>query len=188
LAVPGAYKVVLTVDGQRLEQPLELRPDPRLALKAEDYAQQLALAQRIDAMRVPLATAANETSRALKAVGELIPKAPRKLRDELAALRDRIADVAGVTVMSNPANAWPFPPRRKDALRFVRNALDGLYQAVQGADAAPSADVRAGLAELEPMTRAALAAWDTLKSRELAEANRRLRRADLKPIEVAPAQ
>jgi hypothetical protein len=90
--------------------------------------------------------------------------------------------------MTNPANAWAFPPKRKDSLRFVRNALDGLYQAVQGADAPPSADVRKGLAELEPMTRAALAAWDSLKSRELAEANRRLRRAELEPIEVAPPQ
>ena len=88
----------------------------------------------------------------------------------------------------NAANAWPFPPRRKDALRFVRNALDSLYQAVQGADADPSADVQAGLNELSPMSSAALEAWDALKSRELAEANRRLRRAELKPIEVAPAQ
>ncbi|HEV8241518.1 MAG TPA: hypothetical protein VGS57_19305 [Thermoanaerobaculia bacterium] len=187
-ALPGAYKLVLTVDGQRLVQPLEVRPDPRIGLNADAYARQLAITLRIDGERALLAKAAGEANRALKALGERIPTAPPKLRGELAALRDRIADVAGVTVMSNPANAWPYPPRRRDSLRFVRNALDGLYQAVQGADADPSADVMAGLNELSPISSAALEAWDALKSRELAEANRRLRRAELKPIEVAPAQ
>jgi photosystem II stability/assembly factor-like uncharacterized protein len=187
-ALPGAYKLVLTVDGQRLEQPLEVRPDPRVSLGADVYAEQLAVARQVDALRAPLAIAAGEATRALKALGELARTAPQKLRPELAALRDRIAEVAGVTPTTNPSNAWAFPPKRKDSLRFVRNALDGVYQAVQGADAPPSADVRKGLAELAPMTRAALDAWDSLKQRELAEANRRLRRAELEPIEVAPPQ
>jgi hypothetical protein len=142
----------------------------------------------VDALRAPLAVAAGEASRALEALGKLARTAPPDQRRELVALHDRVAEVAGVTVMTNPSNAWPFPPRRRDSLRFVRNALDGVYAAVQGADAPPSADVRKGLADLAPMTRAALAAWEELKSRELAAANRRLRRAELDPIEVAPPQ
>src|SRR6185295_15905787 len=95
-AVPGAYKLVLTVDGQRLVQPLEVRPDPRIGLNADAYASQLAVTLRIDGERALLAKAAGEASRALKALGERIPTAPPKLRGELAGLRDRIAEVAGV--------------------------------------------------------------------------------------------
>ena len=170
--VPGRYRLVLTVDGKRFEQPLEVTPDPRVGLSAEAYAEQLALARRVDALRAPIAAAEGKATRALRALGELAGTAPPGLRPTLAKLRDQVAEVAGVTVTSNPSNAWAFPPRRMDSLRFVHNALDGLYGAVQGADAPPSEDVKQGLAKVEPMTRAALAAWESLEKRELAAANR----------------
>ena len=47
LAVPGNYRVRLTYDGQRLEAPLTLKPDPRVRATAEALARQLALATRL---------------------------------------------------------------------------------------------------------------------------------------------
>ncbi len=184
--VPGRYQLVLTVDGRKLEQSLDVRPDPRVVLSAEAYAEQLAVARQVDALRAPIAAAQGEATKMLRAIGERIAAAPPSLRPALAALREKVAEVAGVTMTSNPSNAWPFPPRRLDSLRFVRNALDGVYQAVQGADAAPSPDAKAGLAAITPTTRAALSAWRELVARELEEANRQLRRAGLKVIEIAP--
>jgi hypothetical protein len=46
-AVPGEYSVRLTVGGQVLTAPLDLRPDPRLGLTAADYAAQLELGQAV---------------------------------------------------------------------------------------------------------------------------------------------
>jgi photosystem II stability/assembly factor-like uncharacterized protein len=187
-AAPGTYRLVLTVDGKRLEQTVEVVPDPRLGLPQEVYAEQLAMAQRLDALRAAVAVADKQARAALRAVGELLPAAPERLRPTLSGLRDRLAEVVGIKVVPNPANGWPFPPRRMDSLRFVSNALDRVYQAVQGADAAPSPDTHAGLERLTPMTHAAVAAWGALRDGELAAVNRQLRRAELKPIDVVAPQ
>ena len=47
IAPPGMYTVRLTVDGEVREQPLEIRPDPRLTTTAEDYAAQFAFMIRL---------------------------------------------------------------------------------------------------------------------------------------------
>ena len=45
--VPGSYQVKLTVDGQTMAETFAVRPDPRLATTAADYAKQLDLALKI---------------------------------------------------------------------------------------------------------------------------------------------
>ena len=45
--VPGAYQVRLTVDGKTTSQNFEVKPDPRLATSAGDYAKQLEFGLRI---------------------------------------------------------------------------------------------------------------------------------------------
>jgi len=46
-AVPGAYQVKLTVDGQTMTENFEIKGDPRLATTAADYAKQLDLSLKI---------------------------------------------------------------------------------------------------------------------------------------------
>src|SRR5438093_7096642 len=50
-AAPGRYTVELSVDGQRLTQPLTIAPDPRVSLPPAVYARQLVLARRVEAQR-----------------------------------------------------------------------------------------------------------------------------------------
>jgi photosystem II stability/assembly factor-like uncharacterized protein len=45
--VPGSYQVKLTVDGQTMTANFEVKPDPRLATTAAEYAKQLELALKI---------------------------------------------------------------------------------------------------------------------------------------------
>jgi len=45
--VPGNYQVKLTVDGQTMTQPFEVKSDPRLTTTAADYAKQLELSLKI---------------------------------------------------------------------------------------------------------------------------------------------
>jgi hypothetical protein len=49
-AMPGRYLVRLIVDGQRFEQPLTVRMDPRVKTTPAGLAQQFALSMRVDSL------------------------------------------------------------------------------------------------------------------------------------------
>jgi hypothetical protein len=183
---PGRYTVALIVDGKRLAQPLTVRPDPRVKLGDDAYAQQAALAHKIEALRVRVAVAAHEADKLLEALAKRRKGADATLTREFDALAERIHAVLGGKPSPNPKNAWALPPQRVQTLRYVGEALDTLNRAVDGADAAPSPDAQAGFAKLQPLTETTVAAWLTLQSREVAAMNARLKTAGAAPLESKP--
>ena len=64
--------------------------------------------------------------------------------------------------------------------------LNKLAGAVDNADAAPSPDAVAGFDKLQPPLAATLAAWDGLKTGDLAALNAALRKAGQPAIELKP--
>lgn len=144
-AKPGTYRVVLTVDGKRLEQPLTVVPDPRVKLPASAYDEQFALAMKIDRLR-------NRVSKAIDAADALYETISAQ------TTRDRIQAIVGANVQFG-ATAGPNVAPPTDTLRFYRSALDNLLDAVDSADAAPSIDVRAGFAKIAPLAEKRLEEW-----------------------------
>jgi len=183
---PGRYTVALTVDGKRLTQPLTVRPDPRVKLGDDAYAQQVALARKIEALRVRVATASREAGKLLEALAERRKGADAALARDIDALSARVQALVGGKSAPNPHNSWSFPPQQVQTLRYVGEALDALNRAVDGADAAPSPDAQAGFAKLEPLTDTTVAAWKTLQSHEVAAFDARLRKAGAAPLESKP--
>jgi photosystem II stability/assembly factor-like uncharacterized protein len=150
-APPGRYTVELSVDGQRLTQPLTIAPDPRVSLSPETYARQLALARRVEALRERVAAAVAEAEKvhaALAAKGAL-------------DLDVRVVALTGPQFGEIPPAA---PPAGLSSLRALANTLANLATAVDGADAEPTPDAEAGLAKIEPAVAATLAAWAELKT------------------------
>jgi photosystem II stability/assembly factor-like uncharacterized protein len=142
---PGDYRVALTVDGRRLEQPLRIIPDPRVKIPASAYAEQFTLAREIDALRASLAKVVADSDEILKTT-----------TDE--SVRSRIHDIAGLPV-SFGAIGGPNVPAPSTTLRFLLNALETLLDAVDSADAAPSPDARASFARLKGEAERAVGAW-----------------------------
>jgi hypothetical protein len=184
-APPGRYTVILTVDGRRLTQPLTVRPDPRVKLGDDAYAKQAALARKIEALRVRVATAAHEADKLLETLGRRRKGADAALTRDIDALSGRIQTALGGKPTPNPHNVWAFPPQRVQTLRYLGETLDTLNRAVDGADAAPSPDAQAGFAKLQPLSDTTLAAWQTLQSREVTAFNARLKAAGAAPLESA---
>jgi hypothetical protein len=182
-APPGRYTVALTVDGKRLTQPLTVRPDPRVKLGDEAYAQQVALARKIEALRVRVATAARDAGKLLEGLAERRKGADAALARDIDATSLRVQTVLGGKPAPNPHNSWSYPPQRVQTLRYVGEALDALNHAVDGADAAPSPDAQTGFAKLQPLTDTTVASWQTLQSREVAAMNARLQKAGAAPLE-----
>jgi photosystem II stability/assembly factor-like uncharacterized protein len=182
-AQPGEYRVALTVNGEKLEQTLTVRADPRVELPTSAYAQQFALAKRIEAQHMRVASAAAQTKAAIASAIKARAEVPSLVHD-IDALIERLHSVSGTRESPNPHNAWTYPPRDTKNFQFVGGELDSLMLAVDGADAAPSVDAQHGLEVLLPTIDATLQAWDQLKSTDIAAMNAKLKAAGKAVLKV----
>jgi hypothetical protein len=151
-APPGRYTVELSVGGQQKTQPLTIAPDPRVVMRAEEYARQFALAHRIEAVAARVAAAVTAADAAHK---RLAAGGPADLDVQVQALLG--PDFGAAPAAPPPAGLTP--------LRTLASTLNRMLDAVDGADAPPSPDVEAGFAQLEPVVEAALSAWPALQAR-----------------------
>ncbi len=179
----GNYTVKLTVNGQSYTQPISVKMDPRVHTPIAGLTQQFTLSKE-------LYDGALAASAALEQI--------RALRAQLAQLKDRagqggIADA--VSAMDQKALALegaggggrfggggggrgggaPGP----DTLASVSGGLSQLMQLLQGADAAPTTQAVAAVAERRRALADLLHRWDTLKNRDLATLNAQLKQANL---------
>ena len=181
-APPGNYKVVLTVDGNRLTQPLIVVPDPRVKVATEAYAEQYALAVDITETWASVAAATDEAEDLVKNVLARRGNADPSVRPTLDALENRAVEISEVIAASNPGNFWWRAPGHTTTLRFLNTALEKLATAVDGADGAPSLDAREGYKRLRPAAEAAVQAWNNFKANDVAAFNQKLKAANQPPI------
>lgn len=181
-APPGRYSVQLDVDGQRYRQPLQVTPDPRITLPIAALQREFALARQVEQASLHAGAASNEATALLQALDARSAHADSRLQVELTALATKVADLSGVQAHPDPRNTIGSEPRRIDSLRALSMKLDKLQQAVDGADADPSADAQTGYASLSQTLASTLAAWQELKRTELASLNLALKAAGAKPI------
>ena len=182
---PGRYTAVLEVDGVHLTQPLTVVPDPRVSLPAAGYAAQFALARRIEAEKGRLGAASREAAALAKALAErrkTAGAANAKIAAALDALEARVRELEGAA----PPGQWWVPPKSLTSLRAVGVALDGVATAVDGADNTPSPDAVSGFDQARKSLAVALAAWETLKTKDLATLNAALKKAGQPGIEIKP--
>jgi photosystem II stability/assembly factor-like uncharacterized protein len=130
-APPGKYSVALTIDGQRLTQPLTVVRDPRIKMTPEQFAAQFALAKKVEALRAELAAALAEADK----------------------MKSTAAIVGGAGGFGGPE-----PPL--NTLRWLEGALQRLAGVVDDADALPTHDARAGYATLKASVEKALREWN----------------------------
>jgi hypothetical protein len=102
VAVPGRYQVRLTAGGKTLTQPLELRPDPRLATTAADYQKQFDLQMKIR----------DKVSESHDAIGRI-----RGVREQVASALDRAKGNADEKAIADAGEAF------KKKLTAVEEAL-----------------------------------------------------------------
>ncbi|HEX8100214.1 MAG TPA: hypothetical protein VF660_08450, partial [Actinomycetota bacterium] len=183
-APPGRYTVVLEVDGARLTQPLTVAPDPRLSVPPEAYAQQFALARRIEDARARVAAASKEADKLLEALKDRRKAASPETAVALDALQARVLELYNKATSPSGIDLWWLSPKTVNSLRFVSDDLESLATAVDGADSAPSPDAAAGFEQIQPTLIAVLSAWDELKVKDLAVLNARLKAAGQPVIAV----
>jgi hypothetical protein len=172
LAVPGEYRVRLSIGTRHWEQPLTVLADPRVKIGAQDFAAQYALAHRLAAAldassdKVLMAKSMRTQLKALTAQGA-------------AASLSKALDEKLERLLEPPAAGSGTPPR---GLTRVNTDVAALYGQVTAADAAPtqsqsSAAARV-IAEWQSLDAASAGIWRY----DLPALNRALQKARLPPL------
>jgi photosystem II stability/assembly factor-like uncharacterized protein len=178
LALPGEYRVRLTVDGRRLEAPLTLRQDPRVQLPAAALEEQLRLALQL-ARLLDESSGAVLTAKSLQA--QLKERAPGgaaapAINDYQRRL-DALLGTAAPQPEEEPGQAAEPPPKLPDLQERVAN----LYPEVIRGDGAPTAAQREATTDAQSALAGVLAEWQKLEA-DLPRLNQQLRAAHLQPL------
>ncbi|MEO6076742.1 MAG: hypothetical protein ABIP56_08040 [Dokdonella sp.] len=182
-APPGVYRVELVVDGTSYHQDLTVLADPRIDLPAAAYSESFALAREVETLQTKVATAIADAGKLREPLMERLSKnsTSQPLFEDFAK---RFNQVTGTTPSPNPFNAWSRPPSSTRSLAFVARTLEQLLAAIDAADAAPSADARAGYTKLVEMTEVSLQGWKRFNNEDVVRLNKALRAAGEAPLKV----
>jgi len=177
--LPGPYNVVLTVGGKSYTQPLTIRMDPRVKTLPEDLAQQFDLDRKI-------AAALHQDYEALQQVRSLrsqlktltghaaIAKSAAELEAKAASIEGKEGDYA-TRYLSTPEGR---------SLARLNGGFSAVLSALDTADAAPTTQQVAMFVQLEKALEEQLSAWAQLKSKDIPELNRELKKAGLPLIDL----
>ncbi|HWY51514.1 MAG TPA: hypothetical protein VNW72_08535 [Chthoniobacterales bacterium] len=170
---PGNYTVVLTVDGKSFTQTLTVQMDPRVKASAADLQEQFDVSSQLYQLRLKLAP---------------VGKKFDDIAEQLTKLRARAAERPDVTqkLEQFAQNLNKFgPPRPRPGAPpslFVLESATRLFDEIQGADAAPSAAIKAAAADVQTKIPSTLKAWQNLLDVDLPALNEQLKQAGLAEI------
>ena len=175
-AAPADYTVALAVDGKTLEQPITVRVDPRVKASPADLQEQFDLSWQLYQLRLKLAP-----------IGEKF----ENLSEQLTKLKARAAERPDVTekleTFAQTLNKFGPPHPRPGAppLLFVLQSAVSLFNELEGADAAPTAAVKAAADDVQTKVTPTMEAWKQLLDVDLPALNQQLKAAGFSEITIA---
>jgi photosystem II stability/assembly factor-like uncharacterized protein len=185
VALPGTYRVRLTVDGKHYEASLTLKEDPRVSVTPQALEAQLRLARQLsqllsESSQTLLAARSQQVQ--LKALGP-----GGSAADTLTHYRAQLAQVLGGSEEAEPAKAAAKPEGEGQQtppagqLSDVQDHIASLYAEVLRPDAAPTAAQQSAAESLQGSYQALLSQWQQLQA-QLPDLNHRLQAARLAPL------
>src|SRR5438876_2727477 len=170
---PGSYTVVLTVDGKNFTQPLTVQMAPRVRTSVAELQAQFDLSWQLYQLRLTLGP---------------IGKTFDEINEQLTKLKARAAEHPDVTekleafvqtlAQFGPPHARPGAPPSL----FVLESVERLFNEIQGADAAPTAAVKAAVVDVQTKIGTLMQAWRKLLDSDLPALNQQLKQAGFPEI------
>ena len=178
---PGEYSVRLTVDGSTQTQELKVKMDPRVLATPGDLQAMLAAEQRTVADLAASYEGLQQLGALRKQLQALKDSGPEKLRPVASELEAKLGKLEKGTAGRTPA------PGVSDArgMGTLHSWLNQVYSTLDGADAAPTAQALAMLAELEKVSAQQISVLKHLREGALADLNRSLREAGAAEISLS---
>ena len=183
-AVPGIYKVRLTVDGKAQDQSLKVVIDPRSPATPEILTQQLQLGRQIFGETIEARRALAEINSVQKQLADIQQKlGPQKAGPQSAQLKPALAEAQSEIgrILTNKEHT----PAQDLGLQSAYTGLASALRVVESGDRAVPSQVIAVYRESSQQVRARIAEWTHFKQVKLDQLNRQLRKASLAPIVIA---
>jgi photosystem II stability/assembly factor-like uncharacterized protein len=179
--LPGKYTVKLTADGKTYTQSLEIRMDPRVKTSPEDLRRQFDLDRKI-------ADALHRDYEALQQI--------RSLRKQLKSLQSskpspeiaKLLDALEARLAALEGNEGGYGTRflsipEGRSLARLNTGFNSLLSALDSADAGPTTQQTATFTDLEKALNEQLSAWGQLKSKEVPELNKQLKKSGAQELD-----
>jgi len=174
-AMPGKYRVVLTVGGKSYEQPLTVVMDPRVKTANADLLEQFKLSKQLYDEWLNLDSMTQSLRRVRQQITELQPRVPAgDLKTHVDVLTEKLQAFS-------PAGGGPAAggPR---TLAGASGRVRTLFNVIQSVDVAPTSQVVAAVPGVLEDARAVQQSWQAITSQDIAALNRELRTAGLPEI------
>lgn len=177
-ALPGTYKVRLTVDGKESAASLTVKMDPRVKTPADG------LQKKFDA-EARLASITSKTSEAVLQAGSVRTQLEKVNEQAGAETKTAIADFQKkLTTLLGAAGGFFAPPSPEVTLSRVNGEAGTLYQQVWQADAEPTSSQLEAAQAVEKNSADVLKRWNDFRSTDLPAMNRLLRESKAPEIHV----
>jgi hypothetical protein len=177
--LPGDYTVTLAVDGKTFTQPLTVAMDPRVKASAADLQEQFDLSWKLYQLRLKLAPIGEK----FEGIAEQLTKLKAQAA-ERADITQKLEAFGQTLMIFGPPHPRPGAPPSF----FVLDSTRHLFDDIQGADAPPTAAIKAAEADLETKVGAVMQAWRKLLASDLPALNQGLKQADFPEIKAEAAK
>ena len=188
-AVPGAYAVKLTVEGQTYTQPLTVKMDPRINAPLADLQKQFEVATAVAQDQLEI----NDARRGVAQLHDQIlalrkqASANAALVSALDALDSQAQAIGGASPTPDVPGSFTFTFRESASLTYLASTFGSIAGAVKNGDAAPTAEALKALADARQALAAAKSKWAALLAKDLPAVNAQLKQAGLAPIAIGAA-
>jgi photosystem II stability/assembly factor-like uncharacterized protein len=179
--LPGTYVVRLIVGGKSIEQPLVIKMDPRVTTPAAGLEQQFKLSMVCYDGTAEARAAVTQ----IRAVRKQLEDRKAKAADLAVAIDAIDAKLAALEGPSGGGGKGIRNPQLQEAsLGRVAGELGRLLAILQGADATPTTQATAAVAEARKELDGLLSRWAEIRQKDLAELNGKLKAAALPAIDL----
>jgi hypothetical protein len=144
-----------------------MKPDPRVKVEPAALVREFELAVQVQDKAKQAAAAVKEATVLLKALDARQAQDTR-FRPRIRELMDKVSEFSGVPVPGSVRADRTTAPPPLSSLKNLSDEIGRVQDAVDGADADPSADARAALAALSRSLDSKLQQWQELKMSDTA--------------------
>ena len=177
-ALPGKYTVRLSVNGEKLTEPLTVKMDPRVKTPFVGLRLQFNTATNLASMMSRSAVAVGEAKSVDEQLEKLSSQVSGEIKNSVAALAEKVGVLLGKT-KDRPAGSGP-------AITTVDGEVNELYGAIDRADVAPTPAQLKAVGHVGEELTEALKKWEAIKSADLPVLNQKLKGANLPEIRPEP--